>query len=250
MDRILIVTVILILGGCSAGTVMKRDETRQVKATLSTNPEGSGPEIIVDLTAGKSFYYPLFAIWLEDDDGKYIQTLYVSKSVATGVFRYARQEKNKWLTDSKRAPQTLPYWAHKRGILASDGLYMPDSGTSVPDAYTGATPVTGFILTSRADKALPDRYKVMLEINQNWDWNEYWTNDKFPDDEYYKMSCQPALVYEIVIDSKSPDNSYLMKPVGHSHYSGKTGELFPDLSTLTTALEIADSIVVRIKPAV
>jgi len=38
-----------------------------------------------------------------------------------------------------------------------------------------------------------------------------------------------------------------MKAIGHSHYSGKTGELFPDLSTITTALQIADSIIVRIK---
>jgi hypothetical protein len=38
-----------------------------------------------------------------------------------------------------------------------------------------------------------------------------------------------------------------MVPVGHSHYSGKTGEIFPDLSTLTTALRIADSIIVRVK---
>jgi len=35
--------------------------------------------------------------------------------------------------------------------------------------------------------------------------------------------------------------------VGHSHYSGKTGELFPDLSTLTTALQIADSIIVKVR---
>ena len=48
---------------------------------------------------------------------------------------------------TKRAPQTLPYWAHKRGIKATDGLYMPDHQNPVPDAYTGATPVTGFILT-------------------------------------------------------------------------------------------------------
>jgi hypothetical protein len=40
---------------------------------------------------------------------------------------------------------------------------------------------------------------------------------------------------------------YKMKPIGHSHYSGKTGELFTDLSTFTTALQIADSIVVRIR---
>jgi hypothetical protein len=171
----------------------------------------------------------------------------VAKSVAAGVFKYGRQENNKWITAAKRAPQTLPYWAHKRGIKASDGLYMPDSQTPVPDAYTGATPVQGFVLTTRVNSPLPEKYKVMLEINQNWDWNEYWANDKYPDDENYKMSCQPALIYEAIVDSKNPEASYRMLPVGHSHYSGKTGELFTDLSTMTTALNIVDSVIVRVK---
>jgi hypothetical protein len=61
------------------------------------------------------------------------------------------------------------------------------------------------------------------------------------------MSCQPALVYEAVIDKGKSLSSVAMKPIGHSHYSGKTGELFPDLSTLTTALYIADSIIVRVR---
>lgn len=87
----------------------------------------------------------------------------------------------------------------------------------------------------------------MLEINQNWDWNNYWTNDKYPDDENYKWSCQPALVYETDIDLNSLKDPYRMSPIGHSHYSGNTGELFPDLSTLTTALKIADSIIVKVK---
>jgi hypothetical protein len=201
----------------------------------------------VDLQRGESFYYPLFAIWLEDADGRYIQTLYVAKAVGTGYFKYAKQKGNKWIGGVKRAPQTLPYWSHKRGIKAADGLFVPDTESVVPDAYTGATPVTSFILTSHADSMLPDKYKVMLEINQNWDWNEFWTNDKYPDDENYKMSCQPALVYEAVIDTKIPEDSYLMKAIGHSHYSGKTGELFPDLGTLTTALKIVDSVTVRVR---
>ena len=58
-----------------------------------------------------------------------------------------------------------------------------------------------FVLNTRADNELPAVFRVLLEINQNWDWNEYWTNDKFPDDENYKMSCQPALVYEVVISA-------------------------------------------------
>lgn len=40
---------------------------------------------------------------------------------------------------------------------------------------------------------------------------------------------------------------YLLKPVGHRHPTGATGELFTDLSTITTALQIADSVVVRVR---
>ena len=57
----------------------------------------------------------------------------------------------------KELPRHLPYWAHKRGVLASDGLFMPEPENPVPDAYSGATPVTGFTLNSRADSILPSR---------------------------------------------------------------------------------------------
>jgi len=237
----------MLAGACSTGSLRTESPVQQEKVSFATNPEGRGPQITVDLTPGESFYYPLFAIWLETDEGDYIQTLYVARAVATGIFEYGRQEQNRWVTAPKRAPQTMPYWAHKRGIRAADGLFMPDERTAVPDAYTGATPKTGFIMTSRADNPLPGKFRVMLEINQNWDWNEYWTNNRFPDDENYKWSAQPALVYEALIDMNSPRESYTMKPAGHSHYSGKTGELFTDLSSLTTALNIAKSIVVSLK---
>jgi hypothetical protein len=247
MNRFIIAITILAAVACSTASKKKKVTAPEQKTVISSNPDGKGPEVIIELTRGKSFYYPLMAAWLEDSDGKYIQTLYVPLSVATGVYKYGKQEKNKWVTAPKRTPQTLPYWSHKRGIQASDGLYMPEPQNPVADAYTGSTPVKSFILNAKADQKLPDVFKVMFEINQNWDWNEYWTNNRYPDDENYKMSCQPALIYETVIDMNNREESYKMKPVGHSHYSGKTGELFPDLSTMTTALNIADSIIVRIR---
>ncbi len=247
MSRFFIFYIIFLTGACSAGSLRSRNQVPDEKTTLTTNTTGKGQEIVIDFTKGKEFYYPLLAVWIENIDGKYIQTLYVAKAVATGIFEYGKQEKGKWVEAPKRAPQTLPYWAHKRGIKASDGLFMPDSATAVPDAYSGATPTTGFVLTSRSDNPLPERFKIMLEINQNWDWNEYWTNFKYSDDENYKLSCQPALVYEAEIDMQTLKGSYYMKPAGHSHYSGKTGELFTDLGTITTALQIADSIVVKVR---
>ncbi len=238
----------LVISGCSAGTYKKQNlDVNEVKTILLTNQKGAGPEIILDFKKGDAFYYPLMAIWIEDISGNYIQTLYVANSVATGIFKFGKQENNKWASAPKRAPQTLPYWSHKRGIKASDGLYMPDPENPVPDAYSGATPVQSFTVIGKADKQLPPVFRVLFEINQNWDWNEYWTNDKFPEDENYKWSCQPALVYEAVVDMKNHAGIFKMRAIGHSHYSGKTGELFSDISTLTTAMHIADSISVRIK---
>ena len=247
MNRIYILLIIFMTGACSSQTLKEKQSVPEQKTVINSNIKGPGPEIILEFYKGNSFYYPLITVWIEDEDRNYIQSLYVPLSVATGVFRYGKEENGKWVEAPKRAPQTLPYWSHKRGIIASDGLYMPEPDNPVADAYSGASPTQSFILNSRADKDLPDHFRVLLEVNQNWDWNEYWTNDKFPDDVNYKMSCQPALVYETIIDRRQPDKVFKMKAIGHSHYSGKTGELFTDLSTLTTALHIADSIIVRVK---
>ena len=212
---------------------------------FTLNDEGSGPWITLDFIRGESFYYPLMAVWLEDMKGNYIQTLYVPQSVATSVFRFGEVKDNKWQPGIRRYPQTLPYWAHSRGIRASDGLYMPDPEQPVADAYTGATPVTGFRMSTRTDSPVNGPLRILVEVNQNWDWNEYWTNDLFPDDKFYKLSCQPAVVYEAVINPDLAGNEVVLKAIGHSHHSGATGELFRDLSTLTTALQIADSIIVK-----
>ncbi len=239
-----ILLIILLVSSCSVNQNRSDSGNDEDIYRFTVNEDAPGPWIAVEFKAGESFYYPLFAIWLEDLDGKYLQTLYVPESVATSVFRFGDIKDGKWVEGIRRWPQTLPYWAHKRNITASDGLYMPDPEAPVPDAYTGATPVTGFVMLSRSDSIIDRPVKVMLEVNQNWDWNEYWTNDKYPGDEYYRRSCQPALVYEAVIDPAMSGTVQVMQAIGHSHPSGATGELYTDLSTITTALEIADSIMV------
>ena len=174
MIRILVLINIVaaLVSACSGKTVKEQNIAGEQKAIINTNNDGRGPEISIELYKGKSFYFPLMAAWIEDEAGNYIQTLFVPASVATGVFRYGKQEKNKWVPAPKRAPQTLPYWSHKRGVIATDGLYMPEPENPVSDAYTGATPVKGFVLNTRADKELPAVYRILFEINQNWDWNE------------------------------------------------------------------------------
>ncbi len=225
----------------------KKNQNKYEPLIFETNIDGQGIEIEIEFHKGSEFYYPLLAIWIEDLNGNYIQTLYVSQSIAKGVFNYGKLEDNQWVKDTKRRPAALPYWGHKRGIKAEDGLYIPTPDTPIADAYTGPTPQDNFILKTKSDKKLPQRFTILMEINQSWDWNEYWTNNKFPDDDDYKTSSQPALVYSVNINMDSERQNYILQLIGHSHYSGKDGKLYTDLSTITTAKEIIESVSVEIK---
>lgn len=211
------------------------------------NPAGTGQLLEIRFNRGESHNHPLMAIWAEDMEGNYIQTLYVARSIGTGIFEHGDPSSGKWMPGPIRRPAALPVWSHKRGIRAGDGLYVPDSTTAVPDAYTGATPAGNFIMAVRLDHRLEEKFRVLFEINQTWDWNEYWTNNKYPDNEAYKTSCQPALVYEAVIDPGQPGREYPMEVIGHSHYAGEDGEIYKDLTTMTTALKIVEEVVVKIR---
>ena len=57
------------------------------------------------------------------------------------------------------------------------------------------------------------------------------------------------MVYRATVDLSDTGKEYILTPIGHSHYSGADGSLDPDLSTLTTALDIVREIKVRIIPA-
>ena len=83
-----------------------------------------------------------------------------------------------------------------------------------------------------------------MEINQPWDWNDYWTNE-LHDDADYRTSCQPSLIYAVTIDLNEKGKEYYLNAIGHGHFSGKNGELFTDLSTISTAKDIFRTLMVR-----
>lgn len=224
----------------------KRQKKVEEPEVIITNADGSGNIIQVEFWKGKAHNHPLLAIWVEDMEGNYIQTLYVVQSIASSTFQHGQAGWGHWNEAVVRRPAALPYWGHKRGIKADDGLFLPSPENPVPDACTGATPKSDFNLQTRADARLPQQYRILLEINQPWDWNNYWTNNKFPDDKEYKTSSQPALVYEAIVNTVSGQKEFEMEPIGHSHYSGKDGKLYTDLSTFTTALNIVGQVIVRL----
>lgn len=221
-----------------------------VNDTLYSNINGSGLDLQIEVKNGKEHNHPTFAFWIEDLEGNFVQTLFVTKSLATGVYNHADSGDGRWKNEKgeARRPATLPYFLHKRGIKADDGTYLPSPEKPIVDTYTGATPKSSFILKSKTDKKYSQKFRLLMEINQPWDWNKYWNNTKFPDDIDYKTSCQPALVYSVTIDLENEAIAdYYLNPIGHSHYSGKNGQLYTNLTTLTTALEIIDYVKVTVQ---
>jgi hypothetical protein len=218
-----------------------------VTDTLYTNQNGTGELLEITFFRGPEHNHPLMAAWIEDTNGTYIQTLYIAESIAKGIFGHGDKSTGKWLPGPIRRPAALPVWAHSRGVMEEDSLFIPTQATAIPDAYTGPTPPAHFVLLAKADRELPGAFNVLFEINQTWDWNEYWTNNKYPDDEEYKTSCQPALVYKAFVEKTNRKSNIELQLIGHSHYNGSDGEIYSDINTITTAKYITESVSVEIK---
>jgi len=237
----IILSVLLITWSCKSSRVPETEIPEQI----SSNPNGSGQHLEVEFIRGEAHNHPLMAIWIEDEEGNYIQTLFVAESLWKGIFQHGDATSGKWLPAEIRRPAALPVWSHSRGIKEPDGLFVPTPEHAIADAYTGATPPISFKLNTRLDEQTNDKYYVLFEVNQTWDWNEYWTNNKYPDDPIYKTSCQPSLIYKVLLDPNDATTEYTMELVGRGHHSGKDGEIYTDLETMTTALNITRSITVR-----
>lgn len=215
---------------------------------LVLNPKGKGQKIKISVEKGEKYQFPIIAIWLTTLDGKYVQSLYVSKSIAKGIYEHGKTEEGKWFPGERRRPSAIPFWAYSRGIIEHDGLYIPTSKTPLADVYTGATPYKNFIITTNADQILKGKYKLLFEINQPFDFNDYWFNHLYPEDSPYRTSGQPSVVYCVEIDFDNPEAEYYLNPIGHGHPSGENGKIFTNLNTLTSALKIVKTIKAEILP--
>ncbi len=233
-----------------SGYAQQKSRKQAVKTdTIRIDDTNKGFVFELGFVKGQAHNHPTFAIWMEDMDQNYIRTLFVTKSIATGIFGHGPIKKEVW--DVKPGPQqrpaALPYWLHKRSEKLNVPL-LPDSAHPVLDGYTGATPSGNFVIKAGTNEMLPHKLRLMMEINQPWDWNEYWTNSLY-DDVDYRSSCQPSLIYSVTIDLDKPEQEYFMNPIGHGQFAGKDGKLYTDLRTMTTALKIIDHVNVKLTTA-
>lgn len=193
--------------------------------------------------AGLGFTYtsvPQIAVWMETLEGQYIDTLYVTGKAANSGFGE---------TDSgvTRRPEALPYWSHSRGVQEADGYFTPLQNNTDLDGVSGATPRSDYQIALSSPRM--GQYRLLLEVNRSYDFNDYYSRDRFPDDPIYSgdgSSGQPSLIYEAIVDSAAP-GQYLLSLAGRGHHSGADGELYTDLEGITTARRILSFVVAKVE---
>lgn len=242
----LLIALSLAVVSCTTAkvSVPGNEQEEVIKKNFGTQ----GPEFLFSFVKGKAHNHPTFAIWLESPDGELIQTLFVTRSIANGFYRYGDAGDGKWLKVPGKSvrPAALPYWVHKREGVSTEKV-MPTPEDPVADAFSGATPAGNFRLETLPKSLSFGKLRVVVEVNQPWDWNRFWTNDKYPDFPDYKSSAQPSLIYAVDVNLDAPMDVYHLNPVGHGAFAGQDGNLYTDLSGYTTALQIFNQITLTIR---
>ncbi len=184
---------------------------------------------------------PQIAIWLEDTQGKYLSTLYVSHKIATQSWQSS---------GGNRRKEALPHWCYSRGIKYEDGLYLPTKNQPLVDGISGATPQGSFdVRLCTKDKL--KQFVVKIEINHSTDFNEFYPKSAQEGEQNYsggkEGSGQPAIVYAAFVDLASGKKSFEATLIGHSSPDGTSGTIYEDVSELTTALHIVKQISIQIQ---
>lgn len=212
-------------------------------------------DLKIEVEQGQSWLhdYPLFwginkknppqiAIWLEDTEGNYLSTVYVTHKIATQSWQAAGKNRRK---------EALPHWCYSRGVKYGDGLYLPTKGEPFTDGLTGATPHASFNVKVQPTDGLK-QFRMKIEINHSTDFNEAYPKSAQEGADNYsggeKGSGQPAVVYAADIDLSSNITSFRAKLIGHSSPDGSNGDIYPDTSSLTSALHIVKQITITVKP--
>ncbi|WP_411679826.1 DUF2271 domain-containing protein [Clostridium thailandense] len=243
---LVIIIVIIILAIYKTVDIVKINGT----STIKMIDKKEGKDLTISIIKGEQYLHkfkinsfisiktpPQFAVWIEDLNGNYIETLYATSKIVNQSWSKAPNDSTP--KDKIKREEALPYWTHKRG-----------NNLIKADAISSATPKGNSIIKTKTDSK-QSKYVILAEFNNSTDFNEYYKKDAVISTDNYSGgewgSGQPAVVYSTTIDLNSTNRVYDLKLIGHSSPSGKDGKLYEDFSKLTTAKNIIKSITVEVK---
>ena len=188
-------------------------------------------EVTVSVGAGQCWKQkstPQFAVWLEDEDGNFIRTLYVTQ----------RASKKNWIFGPKEGrPESLPVWYHKskNESAKTKSSSAKKSGEANIDAVTSATPKGGVVFSADIGSG---NCKIFAEFNTSFDYNDTYTKKNSG------VNGQPSVVYMANIPSSFEEREICLKLTGTGSPDGSDGSIHPLSPLLTTAVKIVKAVTV------
>lgn len=180
---------------------------------------------------------PQIALWLEDSQGNYIRTLYVTE----------RAGHKSWIFGPKEGrPESLPVWygASKNGSTASKAEASPSTASAPSlsrslDAVTGATPKSELNLTAQMEDG---DYIIKAEFNNSFDYNDFYTKKNSG------VNGQPSVVYSAKIPADlATGQEITLEFEGTGSLTGEESSIHKDTKNLTTAKKIVKAVTVNCK---
>ncbi|WPC43149.1 DUF2271 domain-containing protein [Clostridium sp. JS66] len=219
-------------------------------SNISITSEKQGKKLSISVIKGQEYLHkfqvnsfisiktpPQFAIWIEDLNGNYIDTIYATSKIVNQNWSKAPGDSAQG--GKIKREEALPYWTHKHG-----------NNKINPDTMSSATPKGNSVISSKINEK-QGGYIIFAEVNMSTDFNEYYPKNAEQGKDNYSGgswgSGQPALIYSSNINLNSINKIYDLKLIGHSSPDGSDGNLYKDLSKVTTAKNIIDKITVQIK---
>ncbi|MBN1596046.1 hypothetical protein JW933_08990 [candidate division FCPU426 bacterium] len=239
-DGMLLLMSVFFIGGSLSGCVVNTlDEKHKI---IKLRQEVQGQPITVDIVHGEHWsermqagpiifnILPQIVIWAEDQDGRLIDTLYITGADGKGFRHAGKNEKG-----AAFYAECFPVWASR---LQAAGKSLPSKKEPYPDTVTSATPMSGFSLETRLINA-EKTSALFLEVNKSNDVNDQYTK------ENNDWAGQPSLIYEAVITQMQPGDEYQLKLIGHGGRIKDTPDIYTDLTGLDTAMEQIREITVK-----
>lgn len=143
-------------------------------------------KITVAVNPGEAFKNraPQIAVWVEDSDGTYVDTLFVTKKAS----------ENKWIFSPKEGrPESLPDWYKAKGQNPAEKI-----SSEKIDATTSATPKNGIVTSKEVNLEKGKTYVFKCQANQSFDYNDFYTKKNSG------VDGQPAVLY---IEEMIPDGT-------------------------------------------
>ena len=167
---------------------------------------------------GPRNFGPQLALWIENGNGEYIATIYVS----------SKSTRRNW------RPEALPVWRHK--MQNDDPINIDAVSSATPKAEQFPVPayIDGDLLVEGQE------YNVFLEINNSFDFNDFWSRNKTG------VNGQPSLVYHGRFVGGEKHN-VVLTTIGHGSFDGSNGNITNGFEGFTTALTIISNVYIMFK---